>query len=148
MIIGAGILGIPYVVAKAGFWTGILVIITIGFATLLMNLYVGEISLRTKKSHQLTGYANKYLGKKGNFVMIILFVLGMYGAMVAYIIKGGEFLYEILSPALGGTPVIYSTIFFIIGSIIVYIGLKAIEESDRENGEPGTQVRDRAGPHR
>lgn len=61
MVIGAGILGIPYVVAKAGFLTGLLDLIIIGLAVLVLNLYVGEIMLRTKEDHQLTGYAEKYL---------------------------------------------------------------------------------------
>ena len=61
-IIGAGILGIPYVVAQAGLWTGIVVIVALGLVSMILYLYLGEITLRTKGFHQLTGYSEKYLG--------------------------------------------------------------------------------------
>ena len=64
-IVGAGILGIPYVIAKAGFLYGFFIILLIGFAFLFLNLSTGEIVLRTKTQHQLTGYAEKYLGQWG-----------------------------------------------------------------------------------
>lgn len=129
-IIGAGVLGIPYVTAKAGFLTGLLVIILIGIAALFLNLYTGEIALRTKGSHQLTGYAGKYYGKAGKYIMTFFMIFGLYSALVAYIIKEGQFLSAILSPILGGNPLLYSIIFFITFSIIVYLGIKVIEKSE------------------
>ena len=130
MIIGAGILGIPYVTAKAGFLTGLTGIILIGVAVLFLNLYTGEIALRTKGSHQLTGYAGKYYGKAGKYIMTVFMVFGLYSALIAYIIKEGQVLSAILSPILGGSPLIYSMIFFITFSIIVYLGLKVVEKSE------------------
>ena len=61
--IGAGFLAIPYVTAKAGFLTTLIYIIMFSIILLFVNLYLGEIILRTKKNHQLTGYAGKYLGR-------------------------------------------------------------------------------------
>ena len=43
--IGAGILGIPYVVAKSGFLIGFIDIVLIGLAVMLINLYLGEVVL-------------------------------------------------------------------------------------------------------
>jgi len=37
-VIGAGVLGIPYVIAQAGFLTGLLLIFILGIATLFINL--------------------------------------------------------------------------------------------------------------
>ena len=91
MVIGAGILGIPYVIAKSGFLTGLIDLVIIGLAILVLNLYVGEIVLRTKEKHQLTGYAKKYLGKWGKRLMMFSMVFGLYGALIAYTIKEGEF---------------------------------------------------------
>ena len=62
-IIGAGILGLPYVFAKSGFLVGIFWLIAIASIMIFVNLAMGEITLRTKGNHQLPGYANKYLGK-------------------------------------------------------------------------------------
>jgi len=85
-VIGAGVLGIPYVVAKAGFLTGLITIIVMGIATLLLNLFMGEITLRTPGNHQLPGYAERYLGKKGKMVAVLAMFFVIYGALTAYII--------------------------------------------------------------
>jgi tyrosine-specific transport protein len=121
-IIGAGVLGIPYVVAQSGFLTGLLAILILGVAILLMNLFMGEIVLRTPGNHQLPGYAEKYLGKWGKRIAICSMFLVIYGALVAYIIGEGA----ALSAILGLTPFISSIIFFIFVSIFIFIGLKAI----------------------
>ncbi len=85
-IVGAGFLGIPFVVAKSGFIIGAFHIVIIGLIMLLTNLYLGEMSLRTKGNHQLTGYAEKYLGKKGKHAMLIGLLLLILPALLAYTI--------------------------------------------------------------
>lgn len=121
-IIGAGVLGIPYVMMKAGFLTGLLVLLVIGAVVLTVNLCVGEITLRTKGVHQLTGYVGIYLGERGKRLMAIAMVIGNYGALLAYIIGEGRSLAEVF----GGNPWLWSAGFFVIGSIILYYGLAAV----------------------
>jgi amino acid permease len=125
-IIGAGILGIPYVIAKAGFWTGILDIILLGIVVLLIYLYLGEVVLRTKGFHQLPGYSEKYLGSIGKKLMVFSMVFGNYGALIAYIIGVGLALAAIF----GGNALTYSLIFFIIVAAIIFKGLKAVGKSE------------------
>lgn len=125
-IIGAGIFGIPYVVAKAGFLTGTLVLLVLGLVVFLMYLYLGEIILRTKGKHQLTGYAEKYLGKWGKRVMLFAMIFGIYGALVAYLIGEGN----AISAILGGQPIYYTLGFFVFVSALLYLGLNALEKSE------------------
>jgi len=125
-IIGAGILGIPYVVAKAGFLTGLVNIIVIGMAVLIVNLYFGEVCLRTKGSHQMPGYAYKYLGKLGKDILTLSMVFGIYGALIAYMIGEGEALKAIF----GGSSLPYSLIFYMTMAILVYFGLKTVGKSE------------------
>ncbi len=125
-IIGAGVLGIPYVMAKAGFLTGLLVLIILGIVVLTVNLCVGEIALRTKGIHQLTGYVGIYLGDRGRRFMTLAMVIGNYGALMAYIIGEGRSLAEIF----GGNPWIWSAVFFAFGSFIIYKGLSAVGFSE------------------
>ncbi|MDD5133620.1 MAG: aromatic amino acid transport family protein [Candidatus Nanoarchaeia archaeon] len=125
-VIGAGVLGIPYVVAKAGFFTGLVDIILIGILILILNFYLGEVVLRTKGKHQLTGYANKYLGEKGKYLMFFALLIGDLGALIAYLIGEGKS----LSTLLGGDPLLWSFIFFAVGSFLVYKGIKSIAESE------------------
>jgi amino acid permease len=125
-IIGAGVLGIPYVMQKAGFLTGMLVLILIGAVVVTVNLCVGEITLRTKGLHQLTGYVGIYLGERGKRLMTIAMVLGNYGALLAYTIGEGRSLAEIF----GGNPWLWSAGFFVVCSIILYLGLNAVGASE------------------
>lgn len=123
-IIGAGILGIPYVVAQAGFLTGLVILVVIALAVLMINLFFGEIVLSTKKRYQLTGYANKYLGPTGKYLMFGATVFGFYGAILAYIIGGGE----VLAALTGGSSFFYSLLFFTFGSALIYLGLTVIKK--------------------
>ncbi len=121
-IIGAGILGIPYVVAKSGVLYGLLVMIAIGIAFVYLNLFAGEMILRTKGTHQLTGYAEKYLGKVGKGFMAFSLFINIYGALTAYLIGEGVTLRAIFNL---GSPVMWTMLFFAVSVFIVYKGIKA-----------------------
>lgn len=125
-IIGVGIFGIPYVVAQFGFFPGIFYLIFLGIITLLLNLCYGEIVLRTVKSHCLSGYVEIYFGKKGKYLTFFSIVFGLYGALIAYLIIIGDFLFTIFSPIFSGTPLIYSLIFFSLCALAILFGLKII----------------------
>ncbi len=125
-VIGAGVLGIPYVVAKAGFLVGLLSIVLLGLAVLALNLFIGEIVLRTPGNHQLPGYAEKYLGKWGKRVFMFSMFFGIYGALIAYLIGEGRS----LSAIFGGNPLFFSLGFFVIASFFVYKGLKYISKCE------------------
>ncbi|MEW5896379.1 MAG: aromatic amino acid transport family protein [Nanoarchaeota archaeon] len=125
-IIGAGVLAIPYVVAKSGFLLGLLMILFIGGAFVLLNLSTGEIVLRTKGQHQLTGYVGKYLGPWGKKLMTLSMSLGIYGALTAYLIGEGQ----VLKALFGGPSIIYSLLFFALVAVIVYRGVKATGKAE------------------
>jgi tyrosine-specific transport protein len=125
-MMGAGILAIPYVIATAGFVTGLVNILVLGAVMLMIHLYLGEITLRTKGCHQLTGYAGKYTGKTGKYLMFVSMIIGIYGAIIAYILGGGE----ALASLTGLQPLLCSAIFFGVISWFIYVGLDAIERSE------------------
>ncbi len=128
-IIGAGILGIPYVAMQSGFPVGAAHIIIISALMAILMLYLGEIVLRTKKNHQLPGLASKYLNKKGRFLMFIAVAFGVYSAIVAYLIAEGRSLSYLIfdSPAYEFQ---LGILFWIFLSAITYFGIKALEEGD------------------
>jgi tyrosine-specific transport protein len=134
-IIGAGILGIPSVVAHSGYLTGLLVIVLIAAFFVYVYLNLGEAILRTKGQHQLPGLAERYLGKKGKFVLMITMTLGAYGALIAYMIASGEAIHSLLSyyfllPGILQYPVTYSILFFLLMSFLILKGLNVIEDSE------------------
>ena len=126
-IVGAGILGIPYVVAKAGFLVGFILILVLGIAFIFLNLFAGEVILRTKEQHQLTGYAEKYLGKNGKRIMTFTMLFSIYGALTAYLIGEGATLHAIFQ---FGEPLYYSLIFFFLGVFIIWKGMKSTGKAE------------------
>jgi len=125
-VIGAGILGIPFVIAKAGFWTGVINIVILGLVSMLLYLYLGETVLRTKGKHQLTGYAEKYLGQKGKLLMMFSMIFGIYGALVAYLIGVGQ----AAAAMFGGNAILYTLLFFIIVASLIYSGLRKVANAE------------------
>lgn len=127
-IIGAGMFGIPYVVAQSGFLIGAIFLFILTIVTLLIHFIWGEIVCRTKEKHRLVGYAEKYLGKQGKIIVTLSTLFGLFGALLVYMIISGEFLFTIFSPILGGTPFIYSLVFYAFGAIMIFEGLKLIKK--------------------
>jgi len=129
-VIGAGFLGIPYVVAKSGFLIGSFFLLFICLFMLLIKLYLGEVALRTKGNNQLAGYARKYLGKTGELLMFFAMIFGIYSALVAYLIGEGQSLSYIF---LGNSSFgfLFSIIFWVILSYLTFIGLKALKKYEK-----------------
>ncbi len=124
-IIGAGILGLPAVFAKSGFLAGLFWLIVLGAVMIFVNLSLGEITLRTRGKHQLSGYAEKYLGAWGKRAMFFSVIFGVYSALLAYLIGEGESLSKIIP---GNTPpIIFGIIFWIIMTLLLTRGLKGLK---------------------
>jgi tyrosine-specific transport protein len=66
------------------------------------------------------------LGNWGRNLAYISTILGTFGAILAYLIVGGEFLTELLSPIFGGSNFIYTLFYFSLGAILIFFGIKTI----------------------
>ncbi|MDD5181651.1 MAG: aromatic amino acid transport family protein [Candidatus Nanoarchaeia archaeon] len=122
-IFGAGVFGIPYAVSKAGFPLGLILIVVLGIAVTLMTLYMAEVVLRTNKTKQFVGLAEKYLGKPGKSLMFLSTVIGMIGVLTAYLVGIGNTAHTLFG---FGSPLIFTFAFFAIASFLIYFGLKSI----------------------
>ena len=128
--IGAGVLGIPYVVAKSGFLIGAIHILLIGAIILLANLYLGEIVLRTKGEHQLGGYARKYLGKTGSFFMSFAIIFSVYSAIIAYLVGiSGSFSFLFFGNF--NYAILIGILFGVFMSYLLWRGLKALKTFEK-----------------
>lgn len=125
-IVGVGIFGIPFSFAKAGFLTGFLFLVLVGALSLAVNLIFGEVVLRTKEIHQFTGYTGIYLGRLLRLFAAFAWFLSIYGALLAYIIISGSFLFNIFISWFYADPFFYSVLFFIFVSLAVAAGLRAV----------------------
>ncbi len=126
-IIGAGVLGIPYVVAQAGVAIGAFYIVLLGIIITFVHLMIGEVTLRTKKKLQIPGLGTKYLGKFGGVLIGINFMFFSYMAILAYIIASGDVLASI-APILSEFG--WSMVFFAALAVVVYIGLEGVKVAE------------------
>lgn len=125
-IFGAGFLGIPYVIRGLGFPLGFLEILVISLFLLVFLLYVSDFIFKSKGNHQFTGYAGKYFGSLGKHIMFFAFAIGLYSAIVAYLIGEGQSLSFLFFKTLD-YQLIFGILFWLVLSLLVYLGLKALE---------------------
>lgn len=125
-VIGAGVLGIPYAVAKAGWLVGIVYLVCLGILVTGLHLLLGEIVVRTKQPLQIPGLAAKYLGQRGKYFFTFSVLFGSYGALLAYVIGEGR----VLQALFGGEAFWWSLIFWLAGSYLVFFGLRLIKKLD------------------
>lgn len=125
-IIGVGLFSLPYITAKVGMGIILGYFLVLGTLVVVVHLFFGELALRTPDFKRLPGFARIYLGRRGEKIAIVSAVLGLFGAILAYLIVGGEFLKELLSPIFGGNIIIYTLFYFAIGAGLIYFGIKAI----------------------
>ena len=124
--IGAGILGLPYVISNVGFITGVIFIIFFSFLILYVNLALGETTLRTKGNHQLVELTSKYLGKNAGWLMCAVLIISMYGSLSAYTVGAGSTIAEIF----GGNSIINSVLFLAVLGVIIYFGINTLKHSE------------------
>ncbi|MCK5321326.1 amino acid permease, partial [Candidatus Pacearchaeota archaeon] len=125
-IIGAGILGIPYVFAQSGFFAGLFWLVVLGAVMIFVNLTLSEITLRTKGRHQLSGYAEKYLGPWGKYAMFFAMLFGIYSALLAYLIGEGESLSRLFPGNIN--PLFLGIIFWLVMTLFLREGLRGLKK--------------------
>ncbi len=125
-LVGGGILALPYAMSKSGFFYGLLMLVVIGVASILITLYTAELSLRSKKMHQLPILIGDSLGKKFKGLVLVLQFVTIIGALIAYFIGLGSAL-----SMLFGIPYYLSLlVLFILSFPLILKGFNAVEQSE------------------
>ena len=125
-IIGVGIFGLPWVALKSGFFVLVIHFILLGVLAIFVHLILGDIILATPGKHRFPGYVRVYLGSFWSQLALACVSLGLFGAQLAYLVAGGDFLSNLLGPFLGGSTLLYTLIFFSLGATLIYKGIKGV----------------------
>ncbi len=125
-IIGVGLFALPYVAMKVGIWVILGYFLILLPVAMLVHYFFAELALNTPDYKRLPGFVKIYLGKKAEKFSQVVIIFALAGTSLAYIILGGEFLYELVSPFVGGSSFLYTTIYFLTGSFVIFYGIKAI----------------------
>lgn len=125
MIIGIGILGIPYVFAQAGFWVGAFELAILAGVVTLFHLLYADIVIATPAFHRMPGYVRTYLGKRAAFLSWASAFFGISGTLLAYILIGSIFLNAIfLTLWKSSSEIFWAIVVIVLGAIITVLPLK------------------------
>jgi len=82
--VGSGIFVLPYVFAHSNFLFASIFLIFLAFVTAALNHFYVDIVQNTKGDHQLSGYAQIYLGPRFKLLATLNLILLAFGAILAY----------------------------------------------------------------
>ncbi|MCD6550317.1 hypothetical protein J7K24_02110 [bacterium] len=127
-IIGVGLFSLPYITIQVGVFVILAYFLILGFLAIIIHLLFAEVALKTPDFLRLPGFVKLHLGKWGERFAFLEITLGLFGANLAYLIMGGKFFSGLVSPWIGGNDFVYGILFFIFGSIIIYLDIRVISK--------------------
>mgnify|MGYP001572955424 CR=1 FL=1 len=123
-VLGAGVFGLPYAFARAGWMIGFLYLVVIGGVLLVLQLINAEITIQTPGRRRLAGLAGVYLGPVGRYVTTFLFFCMNWGVLIAYTILAAGFLSEIFGSMFGSSILAYGLVFVAIEALLLLLPIK------------------------
>ena len=103
-------------------------LVILGGLVALIHYLFGKVAVNTPDFLRLPGYAQLHLGKWGKRTALFSTITGLLGALLAYLIVGGEFLASLFGPIFGGSNLLYSLLYFIAGALLIFFGIKIISK--------------------
>ncbi len=82
----------PFALRDAGLLVFVALLFLLAFFMARINYFYRQVVDAVKERHQLPGYVEKILGKREKFFASLLLLFSNYGALLAYIILGGNFI--------------------------------------------------------
>lgn len=126
-IIGAGVFGLPAVMAHTGLVGGTVLFFGILVLAISLHLIYTQVVIMDPVKRRLAGYAGHWVGMWAYWLSLASFFFKNTGALLAYIILGGEFL-AVIMHGLGwyDTVWFWQVSFWLIGALIVFFGLRIV----------------------
>ena len=118
--IGSGVLGLAYASRLAGWPVPFVWLVVAGIFSGISMLYVAETALRTQEPLQLSGLAEKYVGRIGSWLIFFSVGATSFCSLIAYTAGCGR----ILSECTGLTPELAGILFAAAATVVVWGGLK------------------------
>jgi tyrosine-specific transport protein len=128
--VGAGMLGIPLITAKAGFLPSFVITTFAWIYMFCTGLLFLEVTLWMHSGSNILSMTYKFLGKEGRALAAILFAFLYYTLMVAYFSAGAPILSSFLTPILGFpvTGTFSYAVFGIFFAVVVGIGIRVVDK--------------------
>ncbi len=131
--IGAGMLVLPVITGPAGFFLSLLLMTLLFLFMMMTAFYLLEVNLKVKGESNIISMVHKTLGKPGEVVAWISYLLLLYALTAAYLVGCSQILTDFLQPLVPahilkwGAPL---SIFVVFGSFL-YFGIAAVDMLNR-----------------
>ncbi|MDQ2993431.1 MAG: aromatic amino acid transporter [Pseudomonadota bacterium] len=131
--IGAGMLALPISMAGAGFLSAAIILIIFWLAMVLTGLYVIEVNLELPAESNFISMAKATLGRPGEVVAWLTYVLLLYSLMAAYMSAGGDVVDHLIRSVwqIDFARWVSSLPWLIIGAIVIYCGTRYVDGVNR-----------------
>ena len=122
--IGAGMLALPVTTGLAGFFPSLLIMTFIWLFMMLTAFYFLEVNLRMKGESNLISMIHKTLGRPGEAIAWVTYLLLLYALTSAYLLGCSQILSDFLQGAFSFTVPrwVWPTAIFIFFGVFVYLG--------------------------
>src|SRR3990167_6039349 len=130
--IGAGMLALPIATAQLGFWASVALLIGCwGVMTVCAFLFL-EVNLWLPPNTNLISMAGVTLGRWGQVISWLAYLLLLYSILSAYIAGGGDLFHYLLKTSGIDMPLsVASIIFTAVFGAVVYLGMRAVDYVNR-----------------
>ncbi len=130
--IGAGMLGIPAAVAAVGFESAVVLLFINWIIMIITALLIVEVNIRQPLHTDLNTMAKATLGRAGQIVNWIAYLLLLYALTTAYISMGGGLIDQYVFHISSLAPTWYGALIFcgVLG-VIVYVGTQAVDNLNK-----------------
>lgn len=131
--IGAGMLALPVTTGLAGFIPSLVIMTAIWLFMMLTAYYLLEVNLRLKGESNLISMMHKTLGRPGEVVSWITYLLLLYSLTAAYMVGCSQILADVLSGILPfeAPEWIWPVAIFLVFAIFVYFGTEVVDMLNR-----------------
>ena len=130
--IGAGMLALPIATSQLGFWWSITLLIGCWMVMAASSFLLLEVNLWLPENSNLISMAGATLGKAGQGVAWVTYLLFLYSMLAAYISGGGDLFHYLLNVGHINLPVVEAIILFTaVFGVIVYFGIRAVDYVNR-----------------
>lgn len=127
--IGAGMLALPVTTGLAGFFPSLVIITVIWLYMMLTAFYFLEVNLRLKGESNFISMMHKTLGRGGEIVSWITYLVLLYALTAAYLVGCSQILKNFFPFQIADW--IWPVVVFLLFGLFVYLGTLAVDYLNR-----------------
>lgn len=130
--IGAGMLALPIATAQLGFWGSILLLVGSWLVMTTCAFLFLEVTLWLPPNTNLISMAGATLGKSGQAIAWMVYLLLLYSILSAYIAGGGDLFHFLLSSVgIKLSSTVAAVLFTLFLGSVVYLGIRFVDYVNR-----------------